>query len=410
MKIGLITYHAACNYGANLQALSNLKYWQNNGYEPIFINWMTEKLENGYRRITPQDQFEEHRLFREKYFSMTRRCYTDEDIVAVIKEEGIEAIIIGSDAVMQTRPQRTRFVFPSRKIFTIVKPGTDVNPPNPFWGSFYSLLERKIPIIYMSASSQNSSYKKSSIKEKQLQQKLLLQYDYISTRDDWTSKMVSWITDGKINPEVTPDPVFAFNYNVINQPSKEEILRKFNLNDKYCLFCFHSNKAVSKKWLIKMQKLMNKKDIQCVAFPFPSGIKFDNPFDKRIDIPLSPIDWYALIKYATYYIGDNMHPIVISLHNAVPCFSFDHYGVQKFFRLFVDKKSSKIYHILNKFRCINNIVNINGIYREPTVEYVMESLERFDKEYVRKCADTTLLEYLKMMTDIKTIIDNSVSK
>lgn len=40
--------------------------------------------------------------------------------------------------------------------------------------------------------------------------------------------------------------------------------------------------------------------------------------DVTISIPLNPIDWYALIKYSKGYIGERMHPIVVSLHNSVP--------------------------------------------------------------------------------------------
>ena len=403
MKIGILTYHAACNFGANLQALSTFNYWLNSGHEPIFINWMTQELEDMYLRITPPKQLEEHKRFREKYFPMTRRCYNDEDVVSVIEEEGIDAIIVGSDAVMQTRPMKSRYKLSLRKVISIYKPAEDITCPNPFWGSYYSKLARKIPLIYMSASSQNSPYKSSNCKEKRLQKKLLLQYDYISTRDDWTSKMVSWLTDNTITPKVTPDPVFAFNYNVPNQPTKRDILVKYGLNEKYCLFCFHNDKAVSQEWLKKMEKRMNERGVECIAFPFPQGVEFHHPFKKQIDLPLSPIDWYALIKYADYYIGDNMHPIVICLHNAVPCFSFDQYGIVKF-RYFVNKYSSKIYHILNKFNIPNNRVSLCGFYKEPTVEYVLNKLDSFNKKEIQKRANSYLEEYKAMMSDINMII------
>lgn len=52
----------------------------------------------------------------------------------------------------------------------------------------------------------------------------------------------------------------------------------------------------------------------------PTGIGFKHNFDFSITTPLPPLDWYALIKYAKGYIGENMHPIVVALHNAVPCF------------------------------------------------------------------------------------------
>ncbi len=395
MKIGILTYHAACNFGANLQALSTVCYWKNRGLEPIFINWMTKELEKRYFNNTPYLQFEEHKAFREKYFPMTERCYTDRDIVNVIESEKIDAIVVGSDAVMQTAPFLSRLMKPSwHHPLPITFPTKDTIIPNPFWGSFISLLKRPIPICYMSASSQNSPYYKSTALEKRKQAALLQKFVYISTRDDWTSKMVEYFTDGRIIPPVTPDPVFAFNYNVNNQPSKQEILHKFNLPENYSLIAFHADCPVSMQWLAELKEKMARKDVDCVAFPFPQGIEFKNPFNKKIDLPLSPLDWYALIKYSHSYIGDNMHPIVISLHNAVPCFSFDHYG------LGIDEKSSKVYHIMNKFDLLENRVAFKYNYVEPSVDFVISQLERFDKEKVQEKSNELLNDYLTMMKDI----------
>jgi hypothetical protein len=404
MKIGILTYHAVCNFGANLQALSTICYWRNHGYDPIIINWYTEELEDYYRKKTTEEQYKEHEHFRQKFFPMTRRCYNDSDVVSVIKEEGIEAVVVGSDAVMQSHPRRSRYLFPTRHIITKLPPvGADETFPNPFWGSFYSQLETKIPLCFMSASSQNSPYKSSDRNEKQIQKNLLKQFSYISTRDEWTSKQVNWLTDGEIKPLVTPDPVFAFNNNVKDQPTEKEIRQRFGLKGGYCLLSFHSDHVVSQEWLTEIKEKMALRNVQCVAFPFPEGIQFNHPFDKQIDLPLSPMDWYSLIKYSSCYIGENMHPIVICLHNAVPCFCFDQYGIVRF-RRFVVEKSSKIYHILGLFGQPENRISIKGFYQEPSVDYVIEKLDSFDTNSVGRHASDCLGSYMKMMSDIENVI------
>lgn len=401
MKIGILTYHAACNFGANLQALSTSSYWRNNGHDPVFINWMTRQLENAYRNNTSPIQFSEHESFRGQFFNMTERCYTASDIAKVIEKENMDAVIVGSDAVMQTHPFRSRIVKSSiRHPLPITFPAKDTIAPNPFWGSFYSKLKHRIPICFMSASSQNSPYKCLNDREKHKQQELLLQFSYISTRDDWTSKMVSYITDGKITPPVTPDPVFAFNYNVENQPAEMEIRGKYNLPEKYSLVCFHKDCPVSMDWLTNLKNEQLKRGVECVAFPFPQGIEFKHPFTKQIDLPLSPIDWYALLKYSDSYVGDNMHPIVICLHNAVPCYSFDHYGLAN------NESSSKVYHIMNRFGVLKNRIAFKHNYSEPSVDNVLECLETFDREKVKIHAEECLSDYLRMMSDIT----NAISK
>ena len=100
-----------------------------------------------------------------------------------------------------------------------------------------------------------------------------------------------------------------------------------------------------------------------------------------------------------------MHPIVIALHNAVPCFSFDQYGKVKL-RYFVNDKSSKIYHILNHFGCIDNRVSIQGNYKIPTVDFVLSRLESYDRKKVQKQAEVYLEHYKKMMLDIEDVITN----
>lgn len=405
MKIGVLTYHAACNYGANLQALSTISYLRNRGYEPIVINWMTKQLENRYRKKTPPIQYEEHKLFRERYFPMTNRCYTGRDIANVVNRESIDAIIVGSDAVMQTNPFKSRIYKPNiHHILPFTFPTKDTICPNPFWGSFYKRLKRDIPMCFMSASSQNSPYMKSTKWEKEISKRLLEQFSYISTRDDWTSKMVGYFTDGTIIPPITPDPVFAFNFNVKEQPTEEDIRRRFNLSGKYCLVSYHQDIPVTETWLKELEKKQNQKGVECVAFPFPQGIEFNHPFEKQIDLPLSPLDWYALIKYADSYIGANMHPIVICLHNAVPCFSFDHYGIAG-----VDS-SSKIYHIMNHFGILGNRIAYKRKNNEVSVEYVLNKIDSYDKEKIKKCANDYLKEYLKMMNDIEKVMSSVVER
>ena len=45
MRIGLLAYHSAINFGATLQLLSTYMFFKNNGYEPIVINWVASDLE-----------------------------------------------------------------------------------------------------------------------------------------------------------------------------------------------------------------------------------------------------------------------------------------------------------------------------------------------------------------------------
>lgn len=81
--------------------------------------------------------------------------------------------------------------------------------------------------------------------------------------------------------------------------------------------------------------------------------------DVTISIPLNPIDWYALIKYSKGYIGERMHPIVVSLHNSVPFYCFDEYGIKTFegnwFQRKYNKETSKTYLIVKRAGLLENL-------------------------------------------------------
>lgn len=401
MKIGILTYHKACNFGANLQLFSTYNYIRNQGHTPIIINWSTKALDDFFVRKTPVVQYEEHRRFREENLLLTRSCYTIYDVAKVIEEEDIKGVIIGSDAVLQHHPLLERLYFSRRKIIGVKGIGADRMCPNPFWGSFIPLLSKDLPVCMMSASSQNSEYHFLSLKEREMLKEHLLRFSYISTRDDWTSKMVSNITKGAIVPEVTPDPVFAFNYNVTNQLSEDEIRTKYHLEKPYYVFSFLDDKTVDRDWLDNFQRITDK---DCIALPFPYGVRFNHPFKKEIGLPLSPLEWYALIKYSSGYIGHNMHPIVVSLHNSVPCFSFDNYGLVRL-RYFVNEKSSKIYHILKEFDLLGNRVSCKGNKSVSiSANRVLELLDSYDKHHVMKMGKEFHVRYEEMMCNIMRIV------
>ena len=378
MKIGILTYHSVYNFGANLQVLSTVGYLKNNGFDPIVINWIPKDLEAGYDRIIPLEQTDAHKKFIKKFLPCSEICRTESDIVQVIENQNIRGIIIGSDAVLQHSTLLSRIHLRKKGIIISPKPGTDVLFPNPFWGSFIPYLKEKIPVVVMSASTMHSQYKYIRGRLKKQINCSLRQFKSITVRDDWTRRMVTYLTNGTIIPSITPDPVFAFNQNINDQYSKDEILNKFKLLDNYILLSFRDTKVVSKEWLRSFQLIAKKNNLQCVALTMPAGIKFEHPFPFTVGSPLCPKEWYGLIKYSSGYIGENMHPIIVALHNVVPFFSFDPYGIVKF-KFFVKGESSKIYDILSQAGFLKNrISNLGRLYKCPSPEEVFLQINDFD--------------------------------
>lgn len=403
MKIGLLAYHAVCNFGAMLQLLSTYMFLKNHGHEPVIINWVAKDLENYYAQNTPISQIENQLKLRLQLWKETALCRTIKDVANIISNEQIDAVIIGSDAVAQHHPLFERIVFPCRNIIAINSVTSDVVFPNPFWGIWTDYLDKPVPVALMSAASQDSKYKYISKKLRKQMKERIMAFSYVSVRDVDTQKMFSFITEGQCCPSVTPDPVFAFNQNAASLvPSKEELMKKYGLSGKYMLISFNNEKRcnVSQTWLNKFQDIAKHHGIQCVSLPFSTSLSAGE-LENKIALPLNPIDWYALLKYSCGYIGNNMHPIVVCIHNTVPFFSFDNYGTKHANGLFCDSSTSKIRHILKVANLLDCRIASNSLFRRtPSPEHVFNKLQTFDKAKCKNFAQGYLNKYNEMMTKI----------
>lgn len=398
MNIGILTFYKVANFGANIQGISTYYYLKNAGHNPIFLNYLShrteDELQNGYKDSI---QIKAHLDFvNNAKVNQTENLYDSEDIKRMIDKYHLDAIIIGSDAVVQHHPLLSRIHKGRRKPFYIADPVPERMFPNPFWGVGFAIM---IPTAMMSVSSQNSKYSQFSKSLKSKMRETLANMKYISVRDTWTRDMMLAIGMSQ-NIEVTPDPVFSFNYNAgALVPSEEDIRNRFNLPKHYILVSLHSQ-SLSISILDELNRKFKKYGKECVAFPMPNGVKFKHNFDYYVNVPLSPIDWYALIKYASGYVGSNMHPIIVSLHNAVPCFSIDHWGTKDFFNRTIRDGSSKVEHIMGVFGLNENVKPINAGVCEVSVEQIVTAIRDFPKEKVRNIAAERYEQYKKMMKDV----------
>ena len=403
MKIGLLAYHSACNFGATLQLLSTYMYLHNRGHEPIVINWIAPDLEDMYRRSTPVAQYNKQEEVRKVIWRETSLCRTTEDVAHTIDAEQLDAVIIGSDAVAQHHPLLERISFPCRTVVGVRGFTTDTQFPNPFWATWLPLLKRPIPVAAMSVSNQDSAYKLFPKSVKQGMTACVQRYSYISVRDDWTQQMYAYLTNGQCVPPVTPDPVFAFNQNASSLlPTKQEILKRYNLPNAYLLLSFLPSKrpSVSQEWLNNFACQTAEAGKTCVLLPFSQKPSYGT-LPHSIPLPLSPIDWYALIKYSSGYVGNNMHPIVVSLHNQVPFFSFDTYGTPHLNGLYVNECSSKIKHILSAAGFLDyRVASISRRFTPPSVNMVLQKLNDFDTVSCKTFADQYLNSYNQMMNEL----------
>lgn len=401
MKIGILAYHAACNFGAFLQLLSTVEYVKKRGDEPFVINWVPRDFRKDYEKRSLKSVRDIYEQYQKTYYPLTNLCETAKEVASEIDRLGIEAIIIGSDAVCQHHPFRERFHFPVRRIIYIAHPTSDRMYPNCFWGTFNDYLKNPVPVAVISASSQDSKFYYIKGRTKAKMKQSILNYKYVSVRDDWSQKMISYLTDGEVIPDVTPDPVFALNHNANELiPTKSYLTTHFGIPDNYILVSFKGSKSVNQEWITDFESNAEKKGLSCVKLPYADALSFGK---MKYDVGnnISPLEWYALIKYAHGYVGNNMHPIVSSLANGIPFFSFDNYGIPLQDGKPTKGESSKIYHILKLANFLDNRVFVNSAnYEMPTPIAVLDSLLKFDRKKSIAFAEHYYSEYKIMMTSV----------
>lgn len=404
MNIGILTFYRVANFGANLQAISTYYYLKKRGHTPVFIRFESEyTAQNLNEQIKTDKQMQEHFRFIDTYIPcQTKLCNNVSEINRTIKEYSLNAIIIGSDAVLQHHPLITRIHKGRRRPFYIGKVAPERLFPNAFWA--YGL-DPTIPIALMSVSSQNSGFQWFTKSTRWKMAESLKNAKYISVRDIWTKNMLTYLMPQREEVPVTPDPVFAFNYNAADIiPTEKDIRSRFILPKNYALISLHSQ-SLSLQVLQELKNKLTSLNIECVAFPMPTGIKFSHPFDFQINIPLNPLDWYALIKYSAAYIGSNMHPIVVSLHNSVPCYSIDNWGRTNFWGHKKHDNSSKVEHIMNVFGVKTNHAMIENGKCMVSAEEIKNAIISYPKELVSTKANSYLKEYLQMMEDIISTLE-----
>lgn len=399
MRIGILTYHCPPNFGAQLQAISTIGYLKRMGHEPIVLNWYAEDLEEMYSHRIPEEQVACHAEFTEEVMPLSVRCRHEAELVAEIDKLDLDAIVEGSDALFKFVPFKNRSVFRKRyfKRIEIFQPlSCELMDENPFFGHFLKKLIRPIPTSVYAVSSQNCPYHLMARSERKRMAEGLSSYRLITVRDSWTKGMIEKIT-GRKDVEIYPDPVFSFNQNCyLSIPTKDKVIAKYGLNENYVLLSF-SDWYCKSEYVKSIADAVEENGFQAVALPMPEKL-FDGGIEKKIGLPISPLDWYALIIHSKGYIGERMHPIVVCLHNAVPFFCFDEYGthVRKSFfskEMVYNPESSKTYLIVKDADLLDNLYLYQGGAPRPAPTNVIDSLLSFDIEKCRHFSNKKQKEY-----------------
>lgn len=307
MKLGILTFHRPCNFGANLQAFATVRYFQSLGHEVKVIDYVREADRN-YQFVVASKQIEAHVEFIITRLPLTDQVSDEEGLRSVVRKEAFDAILIGSDAVWR-KPQDNNIYF-AQWLFE-----------NPQLSS--------VPVASISPSHMGDGFQSCSKEQTDSIRKCLEQFKYVAVRDSWTRDVINRDIFGgdKYIQNITPDPVFKLP-KLLNDMEWDN---RGHSSQKYILATFEKDWSKSPKrgwlrrlWFNLFKKLANKAGYELIELPIPEG-KSGLSFDDCIDYPIDPIQWFLWIQNARCFIGIRFHAIVSCIACGTPFYSIDSY-------------------------------------------------------------------------------------
>lgn len=348
MKIGILTFHKAHNYGAVLQAYALQTYLQSLNHTVEFIDYRNEELLNVYKwfdlnrfktrhlnniykelkLILPRKKrFKKFDEFINRYLNLSTKEYS---------LNSYDVIIIGSDQVWNTN----------------LTNGFD----NMYWGNFK--INNNCKLVSYAASMQDEIPNDNISKIK----KYLNNFTYISVREDSIAKTLNSITNKNIS--VVLDPTLLLSKEQWNSICNERIIK-----EPYLLLYQVRKNDKAKEIAKKIARKLNLRLIYLSA-----SIDINNSTEI---VSSGPQDFVNLFKYAHFVVCTSFHGTVFSIIFNIPFCSI----------LLNDGKDNRVKNLLDKLNLKERgVENYNdAILNDINWENVQNSLsilKKNSKEYI----------------------------
>ncbi|MDY0222805.1 MAG: polysaccharide pyruvyl transferase family protein [Desulfobacterium sp.] len=307
VKIGILTYHAPYNFGANLQALASSRFLEGKGHEVKIIDYLREESVATYREKVPKEQWTGHDEFVRRSFSLTRHVSTQQGLCEVVKEEKFNGIIVGADAVWSFPKDRKEV-------------------PAYFMDWLFETPDiANIPVASMSVANMSGGYDHLSEDLKQQLRNSISKFTALTVRDDWTKESVNrHLFSGKqVVQTINPDPVLCLPGYVANSLDQNDFAKQ--ITRPFFLFTLPKNAQILANWLEKFKAIANENGYLIGELPLPDGPS-NLRYDFSIPYPIDPLDWFFWIGRASGFVGLRFHAVISAIATGTPFFSIDSYG------------------------------------------------------------------------------------
>ena len=349
MKIGILTFHRALNYGAILQCFAMKQFLKEEGYDVEVVDYRSPNIEKAYKLIKLQS-FKEfvasiiylpfmvraHRVFnsfRKDYLNVSKITYRNTQDF----DGQYDACVMGSDQVWSMR----------------LNNGFDPI----YWGNF----DKNIRKVSYAASM--GTHKPFSEEERITISKLINNFDGVAVRERSLKEELDSFIDNKV--EEVLDPTF-----LVDRTTYDNIAVKPK-NENYVLYYQQEYHSLSKTIVESVAKQLNCMVIVVTGPKEKYNIKYKYFNISNLTVP----EFLGLFKYAKCVFTSSFHGTAFSI-----IFQKDFYFL----------KNSGIDRAMNLLRNINLLeraIDSDSIIEFSQVDYIdpaekLKELRKKSKHYL----------------------------
>ena len=322
MRIGILTFHWATNYGAVLQCYALQEYLQSQGYTVQIVNYKPKRydsifsiktlLKRPYKILSMMKLTERERLlsvFREKKLKMTERFYSEEGLKEM--DGKFDMLISGSDQILNP-------------FFTMKGEG---KPTSVYYLGFAKKEIKRIGYAVSFGCTEYPAYAKEHASS------LINNFDKIGLRES-TGKNILSSLGYNGSSSLVPDPTILYGQN---------LFKGFNLDDPY------NGRASICIYLLRGEKSPTIKDKE-----LKRNIISDYGKSRSLE------RWLSEIKYSKLFVTNSYHGTIMAILFHVPFFAILNTSKKK-------GMNDRFITLLNMLGLQNRIID-NGVINDCQIK------------------------------------------
>ena len=300
MKIGILTYHRAYNYGAFIQSYALAQ--QLKKYFPEFT---IEIIDFSYRYDIQKHKVDQLKILLK--YGLNR--FLKEHIIRKNFDKSVKLLPLSTRIISDDTSQSVKQIS-DKYDFVIV--GSDavfnwtLNPlPN-----VYFFNTDKCPHVTYAASAHLNRYKNATYEETQFVRSALKKFEFIGARDAETERFLEYFGVLSCMHNCDPTVVLEFDYDCVSLQQK---MKDKGIEIGQPIICLMLKNRQYGQWI----KEVFGNDYLIIS------LKNDNPFADIFFYDVTPFEWSRIFQYAQITITDYFHGSLLSLKNGTPVISID---------------------------------------------------------------------------------------